>query len=214
MIHRKSRQEQAGQSGFSLLETLLALAIMSMTSLALFQSTASLLRFSERTVNAAFAAEDEAVTQKSFAKLIEGIVPDWPDRKEHQFRGTANGFVGMTSSALHTLDIGLHDFSLSLQRNAQSSTLIYNSQKTQWKLKEIASEDARFSYLGADNVWRSSWPPKGTPEAGNLGDARFFKPPALPLAIRLQAGDINANTAMVWIVSMPLRAKLDVPNAL
>lgn len=186
------------------METLLALAIMSVASLALFQSTATLLRLSERTTNAALRSQDEAVLQQSFAGLVGGLVPAWPKDKKNVFNGTSAGFSGLTRKPFHTLEIGLSPFSLSLENDGRESLLVYRSGKTEWILQTFPGADAQFLYLGVDNLWRKSWPPEATPEAGKFSDAQYFDPPAFPLAIQLQ----TANTEVVWIAYVNYRDEL------
>jgi prepilin-type N-terminal cleavage/methylation domain-containing protein len=207
VLNHKNRQSQ---SGFSLMETLLALAIMSVASLALFQSTAALLRLSNRTVEAALRSQDVAVIQKSFAALVKGLVPAWPKDTANTFRGDSTGFSGLTRMPFHTLEVSLMPFSLSLENNGSTSSLIYRSGKVEWVLKTFSGAGAYFSYLGEDNVWRRSWPPKNTPEPGQFGDAQFYDPPTFPLAIQLRAPGVNPDTGIVWIAYIGYREEL--PN--
>ncbi len=181
------------------METLLALAIMSVASLALFQSTAALLRLSDRTINAALRTQDVSVLQKSFNGLVGGLVPAWPKDTANLFTGTPTGFSGLTRTPFHTLDIRLTPFRMALENNGSGSALIYRSGKVEWALKTFSDTNARFSYLGADNVWRPTWPPENTPEPGSFGDAQFYDPPAFPLAIRLQATEGRSGKGVVWI---------------
>ncbi len=209
-------EAQHTKRGFSLLETLLALAIMSVASLALFQSTSTLLHLSERTVNAALEAQELAVVQKSYGALIGGMVLHWPDDDKSAFVGQPGQFSGVTRTPFHTLNIGLSAFTLSLQSDGRKTWLVYQSGDIEWVLQEFAAADGQFSYLGADNAWRSSWPPKETPEPGDFGDAQFYDPPTFPLAIRLTAGNAigvaSSNAAapgdIIWIASVGTRDEL------
>lgn len=217
-IHAKpndAKPPRVNQSGFSLLETLLALAIMSVASLALFQSTSSLLRLSDRTVNAALKAQDLAVGQKSFAALVGGLVLNWPDAEADKFVGTARMFSGLTRTPFHSVKAGLYRFSLTMENNGSGTSFVYRSDGVEWVLREFPAADGQFSYLGADNVWRPAWPPKETPEPGDFGDAKFYDPPTLPLAIRLRvskagAARLNASAPddIIWIVSTGTRDEL------
>lgn len=196
------------QRGFSLMETLLALAIMSMASLALFQSTASFLRLSERTIDSAFRAQDVAVLQKSFSQLVSGLIPAWSDEKKQIFIGTSTRFSGLTRLPYHTLNVGLTKFSLSLENDGVTSMLVYRSGSLEWVLQEFPTPNAQFYYLGADNVWRKDWPPKVTPEPGIYGDARFYKVPTFPLAIQLRAWNAKTNAGVVWLAEINDRVTL------
>lgn len=190
------------------METLLALAIMSVASLALFQSTTTLLRLSDSTVNAALKSQDEATIQKSFSQLIAGLVQAWPDDKTHVFKGDATGFSGLTRTPFHTLTPGLNPFSLRVQNDTNTAKLIYQSGDIEWVLQEFTSPGARFSYLGADHIWRPAWPPKTTPQVDAFNSADFFDPPSFPLAIRLSIGRENGHAARVWIAAIETRAEL------
>ncbi len=190
------------------METLLALAIMSVASLALFQSTTTLLRLSERTINAAQRAQDAAVMQKSFIGLVEGIVPGWPKDKADVFTGDRAGFSSLTRAPLHTLEPALRRFALVLESDGRSSSLIYQSGDTRWVLKAFPYPQATFSYLGENNLWYPAWPLAQTPEAGEFDDAKFIDPPALPLAIRLEVGASTQDAKTVWIAYIGAREKL------
>jgi prepilin-type N-terminal cleavage/methylation domain-containing protein len=208
MMHTMTQTQEQAQSGFSLLETLLALAIMSVASLALFQSTTTLLRLSDRTVNAALKAQDVAVMQKSFSELVKGLVPAWSNKKEGHFIGTSGYFSGLTRAPLHTLKIGIAPFTLKLETGVDTASLVYQSEDTQWVLKSLRANEAKFSYLGEDNRWRSSWPPAQTPDASDFGDGRFYDPPTFPLAIRLWAEDSRTGKHLVWIAEVADRTEL------
>jgi len=192
------------------METLLALAIMSVASLALFQSTAALLRLSDRTINAALRTQDVSVLQKSFNGLVGGLVPAWPKDTSNVFTGTPTRFSGLTRTPLHTLDISLTPFSMTLENDGAGSTLIYRSGKVEWVLKTFPDANAHFSYLGEDNVWRPTWPPKNTPEPGPFKDAQYYDPPAFPLAIRLQALEEPSGKDIVWIAFVNYRDQLPI----
>ncbi len=194
--------------GFSLMETLLALAIMSVASLALFQSTGTLLRMSERTINAAMQAQDTAVLQKSFNGLVGGLVPAWPKDVEDRFVGNSAGFSGLTRTPFHTLGIGLSKFTLAVQHEARTTALVYRSQDTEWVLRDFASAQAEFSYLAADNVWYSSWPLDTTPKTSNFDDESFYDPPTFPLAIKLRVKSEATGLDLAWIALVGERDEL------
>lgn len=190
------------------METLLALAIMSVASLALFQSTTTLLRLSDRTVNAALKSQDKAVIQESFARLIGGLVLAWPDDKKQIFKGESRGFSGLTRTPLQTLLPGLLGFSLGVESGSQETQLVYRSKGVEWVLQRFPYADARFSYLGADNVWRSQWPPEKAPKVDAFGSENFMDPPSFPLAIRLSVGAGSEESRVVWIAMVESRKEL------
>jgi len=198
------------QSGFSLMETLLALAIMSVASLALFQSTTTLLRLSDRTVNAALKSQDDAIIQVSFGRLIRGLVQAWPDDKNHIFTGEQRGFSGLTQTPLQTMSPGLQGFALAVESSSEETQLIYRSESVEWVMQHFPYADARFSYLGADNIWRPQWPPEQAPKVDTFGSEELMDLPSFPLAIRLTVGQGREEDQIIWIARV--ESQKELPN--
>ena len=77
----------SSEAGFSLLEVLIALAIMSLTSLALFQSMSRMLYISDRAIDVSEQSLENAVSNLTIRQLVDGLVPSWSIKPEDSFLG-------------------------------------------------------------------------------------------------------------------------------
>lgn len=211
-VRRRARTENANhQRGFSLLELIASLAIVSLVSAALFQSMAAWMRLSAR----AGAAADETLTsiagQQMFDRAVGGMTFAWPEETNAQFIGAADGFSGLSRSPLQGLfpQLSVIQFSVRSPRPGEKGGIIYTSGAADWTLQEFDGR-ATLSYLGEDGVWRPSWPPASNPEPGPFADADYYAIPKLPAAIRLSY--LNDGAENVWIAD--ISGKPRVPQRL
>lgn len=194
-------REKTAESGFTLLETLISLAILSVVSLALFQSTSSLLRITDRAVNAGERALETAVSRKTFRASVGGLQPGWVEEPLNVFNGDALGFSGISTGAPAFASVSLQPFSFALVLQTQGRiALEVNSDGKVWNLQSFSADQASFSYLGVDQTWYEVWPPENTPAPGFFNDKLFMKPPQLPLAIRLHG--IDQNHQFDWVAAI------------
>lgn len=198
-------------AGFTLMELLIALAIASLTSLALFQSIGVWFTVSAKTTQAAERAIGDLVHERQFRNIVAGLTSAWPDQPEQTFKGNPDSFTGLTDQTLHTSEPSLEMISLVLRQRRDSGSglnggidsgqldLIYTPEDPEtktdpdrqqddesWVLNTYAARTGRFTYLGADGVWYPAWPPSATPDPSPFGDGAFFDTPQLPLAIKLE----------------------------
>ena len=175
-------------AGFSLLEMLIALAIMSLTSLALFQSMSRMLYVSDRAIEVSEQSLESAVSNRTITKLIDGLVPAWSLRPEDSFTGQRQRFSGVSANAIHSTATENADFTLSLSVvDDEKGRLIYEAQNLSWVLATKLEETAYFEYLDKKNIWHPQWPPVKpiqTPTDIALIELELVK---LPQAIRLLA---------------------------
>ncbi len=194
------------ESGFSLLETLFALAIMSLASVALFQSTSSMLRLSERAVAAGERTVSGGLDRLALTHLIDGLVPSWPEEEDTVFKGSPSALQGLSTGGLTLVQEQAVLFTLTLETmNGGNTALIYRAKDAQggiegesltkhagvdgWVLMGALPAAARLSYMGVDHEWRDVWPPDTKPTRGYFDDALYTQDPVLPIAIRLSADD-------------------------
>lgn len=196
---RKSKADS--QAGFSLLELIASLAIVSLVSAALFQSMAAWMRLSARAAAAADATLTSIAGQQMFDRAVGGLTFAWPEETEARFIGASDGFSGHSATPLQGLTPGLDVIQVAIQSSVSPARgrIVYSSGDAVWALQEF-DETAALSYLGADGAWRSNWPPATNPEPGPFADAPFFDTPQLPIAIRLTYGDAGATK--VWIADI------------
>lgn len=189
------------QRGFSLLELMVSLAIVSLVSAALFQSMAAWMRLSARASTAADEALTSIAGQQMFDRAVGGLIFAWPEETAYRFIGAPDGFSGVSATPLQGLFPRLGVIQVAIERpdDGRRGRIVYQSGATDWTLQEF-DETASFSYLGADGAWRANWPPAVNPEPGPFEDAAFFDTPQLPLAIRASYVDHAVNK--VWIADI------------
>lgn len=176
------------ESGFSLLEMLIALAIMSLTSLALFQSISTMLSVSDRAVSVTERTLEGAIAQRTVSRLIDGLVPQWSDLPEDSFSGGAHAFSAFSAGAIHLTTNENAEFTLSLLNDGEGEkSLVYKTKTENWILETGFPITAHFEYLGPENIWHEAWPIVKKPSLNEdefLSNLRVIK---LPQAIRLNS---------------------------
>lgn len=217
------------ESGFSLLETLVALAIMSIASLALFQSTSAMLSLSDRAVKTSERVLDAELSRRAVTGLLSALMPAWPEDQARQFSGSATTLQGLSTKGLswqsEALGSGLAHFALSLKDSANGGAVLEYTDLSQrssgasaqaqgWILEASLPAGARFTYQGLDGQWYSQWPPANPPATPYFDDALFIQTPALPEAIRLQAsnGAVLSLAAVRAQSTLPARIDLGRDN--
>lgn len=184
--------EYKTEDGFTLLETLIALAILSIVSLALFQSTSTLLSVSDRAIKSGDRTLDGALNRLAFARLIDGILPHWDGQEETGFRGNGTEISGVSTENLNIDKAGLSPFSIQITQTGQApslnvSSLIYSTDTVSWPLDIDLPDTARFYYLGRDQKWYGEWPTDEMPKAAFAIEKTYSDPQRIPLAISIQA---------------------------
>jgi len=101
-------------TGFTLLETLIALAILSIASLAMFQSIGTLLQVSDKAVSASERTVDKSLDRLALITLMSEIVPHWNDQADMAFTGTDVEMSGVSTINLGVDSSGLTPFTLRL----------------------------------------------------------------------------------------------------
>lgn len=201
--------EPNDQSGFSLLETLFALAIMSLASVALFQSTSSMLSLSDRAVKAGERTVSSGLDRLAVRELIDGLLPPWPYETDRIFIGEPAQFRGQSTAPLSANNTGAEIVTLSLISQATGGLrLDYSSAKAPegWTIMSALPDGTRFEYMGIDHQWYSKWPPQDKPGRGFFNEDELLPLPALPQAIRLRAeGRVLLSARVSRAVRLPDR---------
>lgn len=176
----------SSEAGFSLLEVLIATAIMSLTSLALFQSMSRMLYISDRAIDVSEQSLENAVSNLTIRQLVDGLVPSWSIKPEDSFLGRRQSFSGVSANAVHSMKRENVGFTLSLRRDeSEGHNLVYEGQNLSWILEKDLEETAYFEYLDKKKVWHPQWPPAKPitpPSEIALLEVELIK---LPQAIRL-----------------------------
>ncbi len=189
-------------AGFSLLETLIALAILSMVTLVMFQSTSSLLRITDRAMAAGDRTLESAIARKAFRTSVGSLIPAWDEQVTLKFKGNPDGFSGLSAAVPSALDHLLQPVAVSLaERNPGEISLIVTAQGQSWDVEKFRATRASFTYLGMDRTWYDIWPPREIPKPGFYDDEKYMDMPLLPLAIRLSGTGADSNFAWLATVS-------------
>jgi len=181
------------ERGLTLVETLVGLALLSLISMAMFQSITIWLLLSTQTSMHAQGAVSGAISSQQFQWVVRGLTPAWPEEDEKIFSGTPRGFSGISRRPLESASPGMGVISMTVEIDGGEAKLTYRSGDLSWPFLRASIREGAFTYLAADGTWRQEWPPETSPEAGPFDDAIFAPTPQLPLAIRfeytMQTGD-------------------------
>ena len=189
--------DTARTAGFTLLETLIALAVMSLVSLVAFQSLSQLGALSTRAGDAAERTVDRALDRAQFVSLLSGVTPAWPEDAANAFRGNARAARGLSVGVPLSETPGLAAFALSIDGDG---ALVLAGDDGPARTLATPAPAARIAYLGTDRLWRESWPPDApipfgpadAPEGTVRPDHILALPPAVPEAIRIEFTDGTA----------------------
>ena len=189
-------------AGFTLLETLIALAIMSIVSLALFQSLGQMLAVSDRAVRLTNESFDHYADEAAFRDFIGDIIGTWVDADPHVLKGDGQSLSGLAVSPLIVERLtGAQPFRLTLeslpskvgQRSQfqlvlDSDGLLENAvgERPRPVIAIFEGQNPRFTYHSFDRTARSNWPPQQVPSPGILNDDKFMDVPRLPHVVMLE----------------------------
>lgn len=208
MTRRAGRRARA--RGFTLLETIVTLVIVSMIVVVLMQALRHSLALRTRILHHEQAARMDALQEQWFRDTVHGALADLPDGLG-AMQGGASGFELVSAAPLS--GPGLAKIRWSLRGDASGAALVYDD--AQWQGLEVLPGpllDARFEYLGADGTWQGEWqqPPVSAPAAFDEMGAAPAAVEALPRMVRLSAR--TATGELSWLVSIP--AHLQPPQLL
>lgn len=189
------------EAGFSLMETLIALVILSISAVLIFQSLISQSELTARVESTSLEAGRESVRRAGFTSVVEALVPSWPEDIETAFVATPVLISGLTAQPLIRQDPGLAAFEFKLEE--VPSQLVYTAGGEALALASFP-ERAVFSYLGPDGNWHPEWPPRDVrPDTGPFDDSAAFPVAPLPLAVRIQT---ETRTELDWVARLHWRA--------
>ncbi|MHB9798352.1 prepilin-type N-terminal cleavage/methylation domain-containing protein [Pseudomonas sp. MT3] len=154
------RSVHRGESGFTLLELLVVLVLLSFITTLLIQGMTYVAK-----VNDTFAREGH---QRYLRELAFGWFSDAisqlaaPEQGEtgERFRGDPLSFEAVTLSSVDRREGIPTPFAFRLEPEGPAAELIYvrRVEASRWPLLAIAA-DARFEYLDGQGRWHEDWPP-------------------------------------------------------
>lgn len=211
-----TQETYKSEAGFSLLETLIALAILSFASMALFQSTSMLLRLTNKSIEIGENVVDQAAARTQFDRIVQTVVPAWQENTEYVFRGDKTSFRGLSSAIPMQGPSQLRPFLMDLRTDAQGQTTLWvSSEGEELLLMKLGDQPATFSYLGADHQWYADWPLETPPSLGFFDDAAFMDIPQVPLAIRLYEPSNTTGSMTAYLagrVDLPFRIDREIDD--
>lgn len=165
------RKKYGPESGFTLLELLVVLVLVSFITTLLVQGMAYVAK-----VNDAFAREGHQRYMRElvfgwFSDAISQLAAPVQGKIKARFRGDPLSFEAVTLGSVDRREGIPTPFAFRLEPTDSAAELIYvrRVEASRWLLLEVAA-DARFEYQDAHGAWHERWPP--TPEQADwLPDA-------------------------------------------
>ena len=201
-IKPQENKKTAKENGFTLLETLMALAIMSIISLALFQSLGQMLAVSDRATRIGNESLDQFANDAGYKDFISDIIGTWTPQDPFIFKGNEQQMSGLAVSPLivdeqtgaQSFQLFLRPFPANEEQPARFELVIASNglsinafgDRPQPILASFEGQNPRFLYLSYDQIQHHDWPQKGVPSPGILTDILYMDIPRLPHAIGLE----------------------------
>jgi prepilin-type N-terminal cleavage/methylation domain-containing protein len=149
------------QAGFTLVEVLITLVLLSMVAAIVFGSLGQVLNARARLRPYLDQSEETALVASWFRQTVQALIADY-DTGKNRFTASANAFSGLTASPLLVPAGTPTAFTWALNYDpALDLTLLEYREKPSDSV-EIArwsGKDAVFSYYGQDQEWHRVWPP-------------------------------------------------------
>lgn len=191
------------QTGVTLLEVLVVLAIASLASAIVFQG------FSQITIiDRQFGAQndfmrDQAMTRSWWRTSIESLQPDAIDGNS-KFKGTSKEFLGLSTSTLGNRYGSTQPIHWTLEFSPQSGTvnLISHSNKRAETIQSWQGSSGDFFYHDADGKRHTTWPP----ETGTA--------PQIPALIEMRITSDGRHDTLVATPMGPKYPPLKIQNTL
>jgi len=206
------------KEGFTLIETLIALVITSITTLVLLQSMASVSHNVAGLDRAAATLVTDSFNRGGATQALAAALPQYLGAN-HPFKGYEIGFTGMTAKPVFDTPGAARAFSVRLTGTGRGQTaLIYSEDGHSVEIArfEGTSYELRYAYLSLRDLYAGT-PPSNTPvwppETGIDPEPGYYQPPPHLVSV------INDLGERVWAARMdaefilPMRAQ-DVESML
>jgi prepilin-type N-terminal cleavage/methylation domain-containing protein len=149
------------QTGFTLVEVLVTLVLLSMVAAVVFGSLGQVLNARARLRPYLDRSEETALVAGWFRQTVQALITDYAPGK-NGFAASANTFSGLTASPLLGPPGTPTAFAWVLRYDAALDLTFLEYREKPRDTVEIArwsGKDAVFSYYGQDQEWRRVWPP-------------------------------------------------------
>lgn len=177
------RRRHDAEAGFTLLETIVTLVVVSLIVVVLMQALQQSLGLRTRLLRFEREARMSTLQEEWFRDSVSAGLADLPDALG-PMQGSASSIAMVSAAPLQDAGPARIDWSLRADGDAGAQVLVYGRPGAQ-PLRVLAGlRDASFSYLGEDGRWRPSWKQEGAEP--------------LPRMVRLEAA--SATGRVLWLV--------------
>ena len=149
------------QRGFTLVEVLITLVLLSMVAAIVFGSLGQVLDARARLRPYLDKSEETALVAGWFRQTVQALIADY-DTGKNRFAASANAFSGLTASPLLGPAGTPTAFTWALNYDPALDVTLLEYREKPSDSVEVArwsGKDAVFSYYGQDQEWRRVWPP-------------------------------------------------------
>lgn len=184
--------------GFTLIEVLVVLIIVGMTSGVLYQALERAYRLQERFGIELFNEQQGRMAADWYRQSVQGLYPDFPDGQQ-KFHGDEHEFSGLSSNPLGIEYGAPAPIRWKIQRNPKGGAmeLVYVDGDLETSIIRWSGNKAQFIYLDEKWAAHDRWPPP-------LGMAT-----QLPTQIQIMA---QHNGGAITIVATPMGPAKTLPR--
>lgn len=187
---------RSGARGFTLLETIVTLVVVSLIVVVLMQALQQALGLRTRLLRHERDTRMSALQEEWFRDSVSAAVADLPDALG-RMEGTPASVELVSAAPLS--GSGLDRIRWTLQPVEGGYALEYGDREVR-ALPVVRGplQDAAFSYMDADGQWHDEWSPG---DAATRGDPATSVGADLPRMVRLQAS--TGTGELLWLVPVP-----------
>lgn len=169
------------RSGFTLLETLIALVIASLITLVLMDTLAAATGHARRIEQATRSYTARTLALIPLMRALNAAAPDYHD-SEFVFTGNASAANGLTLASAAGASGELCAFDISIEAGSGQALLVYR-EKGEALIEISLPTGARLAYRDPAGAEHDVWPP----EEGFNPDPLYYRP--VPAAILILVGE-------------------------
>jgi len=185
VIHRLA--SRASRSGFTLMEMLVTLVLVSMTTMLMFQMLGSYRIARERVQAQSGVIDRQSLFNGWLRASVQGLFID----HGLTFAGNETAFEGTTLNALYALEATPTLVRWEVDTSDGVVRLVYfEDGRERWRYPLAGTVSARFAYLDEEGTRHEAWPPK-------LGKQDALLPSTILLLREDAAGRVQAVAAAV-----------------
>lgn len=190
-----AKTHKKADNGFTLIEVLVVLIIVAMTSGVLYQALERAYKLQERFGTELFKVQQGHMAADWYRQSVQGLYPDFPDGPS-KFHGNETEFAGLSSNPLGTEYGAPTPITWKIRVNSSNSTteLIYVEPNRETTILAWRGTKAQFIYLDEKQAQFDRWPPA-------LGVAS-----QLPKQIHLIAQDAGEPINLIAIPMGPIKS--------